>query len=74
MIFRKKHMQQLTGAWLPFADAASDGLPLRQLLPWLLAVIHAGSRFRRMIWKVLAQFLTCGLMCPNNWCAILKLI
>ena len=42
MIFRKKHMQQLTGAWLPFADAASEGLPMRQLLRLGLFQVSVG--------------------------------
>ena len=32
MILRKKHIQQMGTAWMPFADAASEGLPLAQLL------------------------------------------
>ena len=32
MILRRKHVKALSPSWLPFADAASEGLPLRQLL------------------------------------------
>jgi MFS transporter, BCD family, chlorophyll transporter len=32
MILRQKHLKALSPAWMPFADAASEGLPLRQLL------------------------------------------
>jgi BCD family chlorophyll transporter-like MFS transporter len=32
MIIRKKHIQQLGASWMPFADAASTELPLKQLL------------------------------------------
>ena len=42
MIFRKKHMQQLSGAWLPFANAASEGLPMRQLLRLGLFQVSVG--------------------------------
>ena len=42
MIFRKKHLQQLSSAWLPFADAASEGLPMRQLLRLGLFQVSVG--------------------------------
>ena len=32
MILRQKHIKALSPAWMPFADTASEGLPLRQLL------------------------------------------
>ena len=42
MILRKKHIQQLGKAWMPFADATSDGLPLRQLLRLGLFQVSVG--------------------------------
>ena len=45
MILRKKHIQQLGPGWLPFADAASEGLPLGQLLRLgLFLYDHIGGR------------------------------
>ena len=32
MILRKKNIAKLPMSWMPFADAASDGLPIWQLL------------------------------------------
>ncbi|WP_430464672.1 PucC family protein [Tabrizicola sp.] len=42
VILRKKHIQQLGSAWLPFADAASEGLPLAQLLRLGLFQVSVG--------------------------------
>lgn len=42
MILRQKHIQKLGAAWMPFADAASDGLPLAQLLRLSLFQISVG--------------------------------
>ncbi len=42
MILGKGQIKKLSGAWLPFADAASDGLPLRQLLRLSLFQISVG--------------------------------
>jgi MFS transporter, BCD family, chlorophyll transporter len=38
MILRKKHVAQLGARWMPFADAASDDLPIGQL--WRLALFQ----------------------------------
>jgi MFS transporter, BCD family, chlorophyll transporter len=38
MILRKKHIAQLGARWMPFADAASEDLPLGQL--WRLALFQ----------------------------------
>ncbi len=43
MIFlRRKHVQAMGAAWMPFADAASDGLPLAQLMRLSLFQISVG--------------------------------
>ena len=42
MMLGKSHIKGLTGAWLPFADAASEGLPMRQLLRLGLFQISVG--------------------------------
>jgi BCD family chlorophyll transporter-like MFS transporter len=42
MILRKKHLKALDASWLPFADAASEGLPLRQLLRLSLFQVSVG--------------------------------
>jgi BCD family chlorophyll transporter-like MFS transporter len=42
MILRRKHVQNLSMSWLPFADAASEGLPLRQLLRLSLFQVSVG--------------------------------
>ncbi len=42
MILAKSHVKQLTGAFLPFADAASKGLPLGQLLRLSLFQVSVG--------------------------------
>jgi len=42
MIFRAKSLQKMTTRMLPFADAASDGLPLPQLLRMSLFQISVG--------------------------------
>ena len=42
MILGKSQMQKLTGAWLPFADAASEGLPMAQLLRLSLFQVSVG--------------------------------
>jgi BCD family chlorophyll transporter-like MFS transporter len=42
VILRKKHIQQLGPGWLPFADAASEGLPLGQLLRLGLFQVSVG--------------------------------
>jgi MFS transporter, BCD family, chlorophyll transporter len=42
MILRQKHVKALSAAWLPFADAASEGLPLRQLLRLSLFQVSVG--------------------------------
>lgn len=43
MIFlRRKHVQAMGAAWMPFADSASDGLPLGQLMRLSLFQISVG--------------------------------
>ncbi len=42
MIIRKKHLQMLGSAWLPFADVASEGLSLSQLLRMSLFQVSVG--------------------------------
>lgn len=43
MIFlRRKHVQAMGAAWMPFADAASEGLPLAQLMRLSLFQISVG--------------------------------
>lgn len=42
MIIRKKDLQKFTATWLPFADAASEGLPLAQLLRLSLFQVSVG--------------------------------
>jgi MFS transporter, BCD family, chlorophyll transporter len=42
VILRKKHIAQLGAAWMPFADAASDSLPLSQLMRLSLFQISVG--------------------------------
>lgn len=42
MIFRAKDLQHVTLRMLPFADAASEGLPLRQLLRMALFQVSVG--------------------------------
>ena len=42
MILRKKHIQQMGTSWMPFADAASEGLTLAQLLRLGLFQISVG--------------------------------
>ncbi len=42
MILRKKHMAKLPASWLPFADAASEGLPMAQLLRLALFQVSVG--------------------------------
>ena len=42
MILGKSQIQKLTGAWLPFADASSDGLPMAQLLRLSLFQVSVG--------------------------------
>jgi BCD family chlorophyll transporter-like MFS transporter len=42
MIFRAKHLKRLTLAGLPFADAASEGLPMSQLLRLSLFQVSVG--------------------------------
>lgn len=42
MILRAKHMKSLSGNWLPFADAASDELPMAQLLRLSLFQVSVG--------------------------------
>lgn len=42
MILGKSQMKKLSGAWLPFADAASDGLPMGQLLRLGLFQVSVG--------------------------------
>ncbi len=42
MILRKTHLAQLPVGWLPFADAASDDLPLAQLLRLSLFQVSVG--------------------------------
>jgi BCD family chlorophyll transporter-like MFS transporter len=42
VILRRKHMKSLPMGWLPFADAASEGLPLGQLLRLSLFQISVG--------------------------------
>ena len=42
MILGKGQIKKLSGAWLPFADAASEGLPMRQLLRLSLFQVSVG--------------------------------
>ena len=42
MIFRAQHLQKVTTRFLPFADAASEGLPQGQLLRLSLFQISVG--------------------------------
>ena len=42
MILRKKDIAKLGSAWMPFADAASDGLPMGQLLRLSLFQLSVG--------------------------------
>ncbi len=42
MILRKKDVQKLSMSWLPFADAASEGLPMGQLLRLSLFQVSVG--------------------------------
>ena len=42
MILGKSQIQKLNGAWLPFADASSDGLPMAQLLRLSLFQVSVG--------------------------------
>ena len=42
MILRQKHIKALSPAWMPFADTASEGLPLRQLLRLSLFQVSVG--------------------------------
>lgn len=42
MILKRKHVQALGMAWMPFTNAASDGLPLRQLLRLSLFQVSVG--------------------------------
>jgi BCD family chlorophyll transporter-like MFS transporter len=42
VILRRKHVKNLSLAWLPFADAASEGLPLQQLLRLSLFQVSVG--------------------------------
>ena len=42
MIFRAADLQKVTLKMLPFADAASEGLPLRQLLRLSLFQVSVG--------------------------------
>ncbi len=42
MILRRKHIKGLSAAWLPFMDAASEGLPLKQLIRLGLFQVSVG--------------------------------
>jgi BCD family chlorophyll transporter-like MFS transporter len=42
MILRQKHIKALSPAWMPFADASSEGLPLGQLLRLSLFQVSVG--------------------------------
>ncbi len=42
MILRKKHLASLPKSWMPFADAASEGLPMAQLLRLSLFQVSVG--------------------------------
>ena len=42
IVFKSKHIQQLGTKWMPFADAASEGLTLRQLLRLGLFQVSVG--------------------------------
>lgn len=42
MILGKGQIKKLSGKWLPFADAASEGLPMRQLLRLSLFQVSVG--------------------------------
>ena len=49
IIFKSKHIQQLGSKWMPFADAASEGLPMRQLLRLGLFQVSVGMAYVLMI-------------------------
>jgi MFS transporter, BCD family, chlorophyll transporter len=42
MILRQKHIKALSPAWMPFAEASSEGLPLSQLLRLSLFQVSVG--------------------------------
>jgi BCD family chlorophyll transporter-like MFS transporter len=42
ILFKPRHVQQLGRSWMPFADAASDGLPMGQLLRLGLFQVSVG--------------------------------
>jgi len=42
MIIRAAQLKSLSANWLPFADAASEGLPMRQLLRLSLFQVSVG--------------------------------
>ncbi len=42
MIIRKKDLQKFSASWLPFADVASEGLPMTQLLRLSLFQVSVG--------------------------------
>lgn len=42
MIIRKKDLQKFSASWLPFADVASEGLPMMQLLRLSLFQVSVG--------------------------------
>ncbi len=42
MILRRSHVKSLPMGWLPFADAASEGMPMRQLLRLSLFQVSVG--------------------------------
>ena len=42
IVFRSKHIQQLGAKWMPFADAASTGLTMAQLLRLGLFQVSVG--------------------------------
>ena len=70
MILRRKHIAQLGARWMPFADAASEDLPLGQL--WRLAlfqvsvgmaqVLLLGTLNRVMIVELSVPAMVVGLM------------
>jgi BCD family chlorophyll transporter-like MFS transporter len=70
VIMRKKHIQQLGKAWLPFADAASEGLTLPQLLRLglfqvsvgMVSVLLLGTLNRVMIVELSVPALVVALM------------
>ncbi|MBI1170419.1 MFS transporter [bacterium] len=49
ILIKSKHIQQLGAKWMPFSDAASEGLPLLQLLRLGLFQVSVGMAYVLMI-------------------------